>query len=85
VDDSLRRLNTDYIDLYFAHWPDPETPVAETLDAFHALQQAGKSAPWGPRTSMRSSFQARWRCRVKRPAGLAGAAAGIQSLSSLGF
>lgn len=65
VDDSLRRLNTDYIDLYFSHWPDPETPVAETLDAFHALQQAGKSAPWAPRTSMRSSFQARWRCRVK--------------------
>ena len=42
VENSLRRLNTDYIDLYFAHWPDPETPVAETLSAFHALQQAGK-------------------------------------------
>ncbi|EPX2486955.1 aldo/keto reductase [Klebsiella michiganensis] len=47
VDDSLRRLNTDYIDLYFAHWPDPETPVAETLDAFHALQQAGKIRAMG--------------------------------------
>ncbi|EPT2931238.1 aldo/keto reductase [Klebsiella pneumoniae] len=32
VDDSLRRLNTDYIDLYFSHWPDPQTPVAETLE-----------------------------------------------------
>ena len=42
VENSLRRLNTDYIDLYFAHWPDPETPLAETLSAFHALQQAGK-------------------------------------------
>ncbi|HHS9739590.1 TPA: aldo/keto reductase, partial [Raoultella ornithinolytica] len=42
VENSLRRLNTDYIDLYFAHWPDPETPIAETLSAFHALQQAGK-------------------------------------------
>ncbi|HDT6595193.1 TPA: aldo/keto reductase [Raoultella ornithinolytica] len=42
VENSLRRLNTDYIDLYFAHWPDPETPIAETLNAFHALQQAGK-------------------------------------------
>ena len=41
VENSLRRLNTDYIDLYFAHWPDPETPIAETLSAFHALQQAG--------------------------------------------
>ena len=42
VENSLRRLHTDYIDLYFAHWPDPETPIAETLSAFHALQQAGK-------------------------------------------
>ncbi|HDT6529542.1 TPA: aldo/keto reductase [Raoultella ornithinolytica] len=42
VENSLRRLNTDYIDLYFAHWPDPETPIAETLSAFHSLQQAGK-------------------------------------------
>ncbi|ENY5366593.1 aldo/keto reductase [Raoultella ornithinolytica] len=42
VENSLRRLNTDYIDLYFAHWPDLETPIAETLSAFHALQQAGK-------------------------------------------
>ena len=42
VERSLRRLNTDYIDLYFAHWPDPQTPLAETLEAFQALQQAGK-------------------------------------------
>ena len=42
IDDSLRRLNTDYVDLYFAHWPDPETPIDETLEAFQALQQAGK-------------------------------------------
>ena len=45
VEDSLRRLNSDYIDLYFAHWPDP--PVAETLEAFHALQQAGKIRAMG--------------------------------------
>ncbi|GEC66747.1 NADP-dependent aryl-alcohol dehydrogenase [Raoultella terrigena] len=42
VDHSLRRLNSDHIDLYFAHWPDPQTPLAETLEAFQALQQAGK-------------------------------------------
>ncbi|XXD10808.1 aldo/keto reductase [Klebsiella sp. R445] len=42
VEASLRRLNTDYIDLYFAHWPDPETPLAETLEAFQSLQQSGK-------------------------------------------
>ncbi|STU38092.1 Oxidoreductase [Klebsiella pneumoniae] len=47
VDDSLRRLNTDYIDLYFSHWPDPQTPVAETLEAFHSLQQDGKIRAMG--------------------------------------
>ncbi|HDS1236228.1 aldo/keto reductase [Pluralibacter gergoviae] len=42
VEDSLRRLNTDYIDLYFSHWPDPETPYEETLEAYQALLKAGK-------------------------------------------
>jgi aryl-alcohol dehydrogenase (NADP+) len=39
---SLRRLKTDYIDLYFAHSPDPETPLDETLRAFDDLVRAGK-------------------------------------------
>ncbi len=42
VDGSLRRLQTDYIDLYYAHRDDEETPVEETLRAFDALVQAGK-------------------------------------------
>lgn len=42
VEDSLRRLNTDYIDLYFAHWPDEQTPYEETLAAFETLKQQGK-------------------------------------------
>jgi len=42
VEDSLRRLNTDYIDLYQAHFPDNDTPLDETLAAFHALVQSGK-------------------------------------------
>ncbi|MCD2174468.1 aldo/keto reductase [Rhizobium sp. C4] len=42
VEDSLRRLQTDYIDLYLSHWPDPETPYEETLAAFDALKKAGK-------------------------------------------
>jgi aryl-alcohol dehydrogenase-like predicted oxidoreductase len=42
VDLSLRRLRTDYIDLYFAHADDPETPLEETLDAFADLVRAGK-------------------------------------------
>lgn len=42
VEDSLRRLKTDVIDLYQAHWPDPRTPQEETLRAFDRLVQAGK-------------------------------------------
>jgi aryl-alcohol dehydrogenase-like predicted oxidoreductase len=39
---SLRRLGTDYIDLYYQHWPDPKTPVDETLETLDALVRAGK-------------------------------------------
>lgn len=47
VEDSLRRLNTDYIDLYFAHWPDENTPHEETLAAFDLLKQQGKIRAYG--------------------------------------
>ncbi|HWK98929.1 MAG TPA: aldo/keto reductase [Parapedobacter sp.] len=42
VDASLKRLGTDYIDLYQSHYDDPETPVAETMEAFNALIRSGK-------------------------------------------
>jgi aryl-alcohol dehydrogenase-like predicted oxidoreductase len=42
IDRSLRRLQTDYIDLYQTHWPDEETPLEETLRAFDDLVRAGK-------------------------------------------
>jgi aryl-alcohol dehydrogenase-like predicted oxidoreductase len=41
-DDSLRRLQTDYIDLYYAHEDDQSVPLEETLGAFDQLQKAGK-------------------------------------------
>jgi len=42
VDDSLRRLRTDYIDIYQVHWPDPLVPVEETAEAMLALYERGK-------------------------------------------
>jgi aryl-alcohol dehydrogenase-like predicted oxidoreductase len=42
AEDSLRRLQTDHIDLYYAHRDDPDTPLEETLTAFDALVRAGK-------------------------------------------
>ena len=42
VEDSLRRLRTDYIDLYFSHFDDAETPQDEVADAFDRLVKAGK-------------------------------------------
>ena len=42
VEDSLRRLQTDYIDLYQTHWFDEETPIEETMRALDDLVRAGK-------------------------------------------
>jgi aryl-alcohol dehydrogenase-like predicted oxidoreductase len=42
VDDSLRRLRTDHIDIYQVHWPDPLVAIEETADAMHALFRQGK-------------------------------------------
>ena len=38
---SLKRLGTDYLDLYLIHWPNPEIPIKETLKAFDELKEQG--------------------------------------------
>src|SRR5580765_3849740 len=43
MDQSLRRLGVDYVDLYQAHAPDKDTPIEETLEAFEDLVRAGKT------------------------------------------
>ena len=42
IDASLRRLRTDYVDVYMSHWPDPTVPHEETLGAYQKLVDAGK-------------------------------------------
>jgi aryl-alcohol dehydrogenase-like predicted oxidoreductase len=42
IDDSLRRLRTDYIDIYQVHWPDPLVPIEETAEAMRGLYELGK-------------------------------------------
>ena len=44
---ALKRLQVDYLDLYFCHRPDPETPIEETVRAMHTLIMQGKICYWG--------------------------------------
>lgn len=44
---ALKRLRVDYLDLYFCHRPDPQTPIAETVWAMDALVRQGKVLYWG--------------------------------------
>ena len=44
---ALQRLQVDYLDLFFCHRPDPETPVEETVRAMHTLVNQGKIIYWG--------------------------------------
>ncbi len=47
LEESLQRLQTDAVDLYYLHKPDPSTPITETLDAIAQLLAAGKIRSWG--------------------------------------
>jgi voltage-dependent potassium channel beta subunit len=47
IDKSLVRLGTDYVDIYFCHRPDPDTPMRETVMAMNTLIEQGKVLYWG--------------------------------------
>ena len=57
IDDSLRRLGTDYVDLYQIHRFDPSTPIEETLDALDTIVRAGKTRYIGASSMFAWQFQ----------------------------
>ncbi|MBN9052732.1 MAG: aldo/keto reductase [Rhizobiales bacterium] len=62
VEASLKRLQTDHIDLYLSHWPDADTPYEETLEAHAGLVKAGKVRAFGASNldagQLQASFEA---------------------------
>jgi len=47
IDESLARLRTDHVDVYYLHAPDPAVPIEETLDAIKTILESGKARAWG--------------------------------------
>src|SRR6202008_4018602 len=43
IEKSLRRLRTDHVEIYLVHWPDPNTPLDETMAALDAIVRQGKA------------------------------------------
>src|SRR5256714_4195227 len=68
VEDSLRRLETDYIDLYQSHRDDPDTPLNETLEAYAQLVEQGKMRAIG--ASNYSAERLSYALRLSRRQGL---------------
>ncbi|MBB1060110.1 potassium channel beta subunit family protein [Marilutibacter spongiae] len=66
--DALKRLRVDYLDLYYCHRADPDTPVGETVLAMDALIRQGKVLYWG--TSEWSAAELREACKFARANGL---------------
>ena len=61
IDESLRRLDVDHVDLYQIHRPDPATPIEETVTALDDLVRAGKIRYWGTSTFPADQIvEARW-------------------------
>ena len=74
VEHSLRRLQTDHIDLYLSHWPDDQTPYEETLEAHASLVKAGKVRAFGASNldaaQLQASFDASDKAGLPRYAAL---------------
>ena len=57
---ALKRLQVDYLDLYFCHRPDPDTPISETVWAMHNLITQGKVLYWGTSEWSESEIREGW-------------------------
>jgi voltage-dependent potassium channel beta subunit len=60
IDGSLSRLGLDHVDLAYCHRPDPETPIEETVYAFHDMIEAGKVLYWGTSEWSAGEIAAAW-------------------------
>ena len=86
IEDSLRRLQTDYVDLYLSHRPDPHTPYEETLRAFEKLLRAGQNpGRRGLEPGCGATGRVAGSRRGAQPAALRRAATGVQPLQPRQF
>ena len=69
IDGTLKRLGTDYLDLYIIHRFDYQTPIEETMEALNDLIQAGKVRALGASAMHASQFQRIYRQSPKTTAG----------------
>jgi voltage-dependent potassium channel beta subunit len=60
IDGSLKRLQLDYVDLVYAHRPDPATPIEETVWAMHDMIERGKALYWGTSEWSAADITAAW-------------------------
>lgn len=60
LDQSLERLGLDYVDIVYAHCPDRDTPIEETVRAFNHVIQQGKALYWGTSSWSASEIAAAW-------------------------
>ena len=70
-DESMKRLNTDYVDIYYAHRYDPMTPMEEIVRTFNSLIESGRARYWGtsewPVEALEECHQVCDRLRMEKP------------------
>ena len=66
IDGSLERLGLDFVDLVFAHRPDPNTPIEETVYAFSDMIEQGKALYWGTSEWSADEIRAAWEIADRR-------------------